>query len=104
MAGRQAPLRPVCAVDRGGLFEGLLPAPVVPRYQRRARQEARQVAADVAGRPAPFVPRAREVVAAREPAGAEGAAPSAPEDASGRDEGEAAGDGERGPGPAGGDL
>src|SRR6266702_6460816 len=104
VAGRQAPLWPGGVVDGGGLLEGLLPAPVVPRGQHGAGRGAWPDEAADAGGPQPVLPGAREEGDAGEPAGAEGAAPAAPEDAPGRRPGRAAVRGELREGPAGGDL
>ena len=84
VAGRQAPLRPGGAVDGGGLPEGLLPAPVVPRRQHGAGRGARPDEAADPGGPAAGTAGAREDGDACEPAGPEGPVPPAPEDAPGR--------------------
>jgi hypothetical protein len=104
VARRQAPVRTFSPVDGGGLLEGLLPAPILPRNQQRARRAARRDTAAVPGGPAPCLPRAREIGDGGEPADAEGTAPPAPEDAAGRVPGEVAGGGELRPGPARGHL
>ena len=80
----QAPLRPGGAVDGGGLPEGLLPAPVVPRHQHGAGRDARPDEAADPGGPAAGAAGAREDGDAGEPAGAEGTVPPSPEDAPGR--------------------
>ena len=80
------------------------PAPVLAWCRRGAREAARCLPAAITGGPAPLVPGACEVRAARQPAHAAGSASAASEDAARRRPGEAAGHGEHGPGPAGGDL
>ena len=91
--GRAAPVRPGCAVDGGGLSEAStctsLPSASTRSWARRSAGPGFR-----RGRPAAGAAGAREDGDAGEPAGAEGPAPPASEDAPGRRTGDADGRGE----------